>query len=68
MSAAVPRLTARRTVILIVALVLWFLPPPDGLTVAAWRLFVVFAAAIVSVIASAFGSSPHRCWRLPPPC
>ena len=29
------------------------LPPPDGLTLQAWRLFAVFAAAIVSVVVNA---------------
>jgi DASS family divalent anion:Na+ symporter len=36
------------------ALVIWFPPPPEGLTVPAWRLFAVFAAAIFSVIVGAF--------------
>jgi divalent anion:Na+ symporter, DASS family len=34
-------------------LAMWFTPPPQGLTVQAWRLFVVFAGAIVSVVAGA---------------
>ena len=43
-------LIARAAVIgLLVAI--WFLPPPEGLTVQAWRLFGVFAAAIFSVVA-----------------
>ena len=29
-----------------VALVLWFTPPPDGLSLQAWRLFAIFATAI----------------------
>ncbi len=33
---------------------MWFVPPPEGLTVPAWRLFVIFASAIVSVVAGAF--------------
>jgi DASS family divalent anion:Na+ symporter len=36
------------------ALAIWFVPPPEGLTVPAWRLFAVFAAAIFSVIVGAF--------------
>src|SRR5262245_62065552 len=36
------------------AVVMWFVPPPDGLALPAWRLFVVFAAAIASVVVSAF--------------
>jgi len=40
-------------VVLIVVLVaVWFTPPPEGLTVEAWRLFDVFAGAIVSVVAA----------------
>ena len=31
----------------------WFVPPPDGLTVQAWRLFALFAGAIVFVVANA---------------
>ena len=36
------------------ALVIWFVPPPEGLTVPAWRLFALFVAAIFSVIVGAF--------------
>jgi len=36
------------------ALAAWFLPAPDGLTAQSWRLFVVFAAAIGSVVVNAF--------------
>jgi len=36
------------------AVVLWFVPAPDGLALPAWRLFVVFAAAIASVVVNAF--------------
>jgi DASS family divalent anion:Na+ symporter len=43
-----------RVVLVAVALALWFAAPPDGLTPQAWRLFVVFAAAIVSVVIGAF--------------
>ena len=35
-------------------LVVWFVPPPDGLALEAWRLFAIFAAAIFSVIVGAF--------------
>ena len=37
-----------------IALVIWFVPPPEGLTVPAWRLFALFLAAIFSVIVGAF--------------
>ena len=33
---------------------IWFVPPPEGLTVPAWRLFAIFASAIFSVIIGAF--------------
>ena len=34
--------------------ILWFVSPPDGLAVEAWRLFAIFAAAIVAVVLNAF--------------
>jgi len=37
-----------------VALVLWFTPPPDGLSLQAWRLFAIFAAALIAVVVEAF--------------
>src|SRR5688500_12353295 len=37
-----------------VALGIWFLPVPAGLTAPAWHLFAVFAAAITSVLIGAF--------------
>jgi len=36
------------------ALIIWFIPPPEGLTLPAWRLFAIFAATIVAVITGAF--------------
>ena len=49
MSAARPsRTNLWRGLTIGVALVLWITPPPDGLTVQAWRLFILFAAAIFS--------------------
>jgi DASS family divalent anion:Na+ symporter len=42
-----------QTVVAAFALGMWFVPPPDGLTLQAWRLFAVFAAAIVAVVLSA---------------
>jgi len=32
---------------------LWWAPPPDGLSLQAWRLFAVFVTAIVSVVVNA---------------
>ena len=37
-----------------VALGIWFIPVPEGLTAPAWHLFAVFAAAITSVLIGAF--------------
>ncbi len=37
----------------VLAIGIWFTPPPDGLTIEAWRLFAIFAAAIFSVVADA---------------
>jgi DASS family divalent anion:Na+ symporter len=38
-------------------LAMWFTPPPQGLTVQAWRLFATFAGAIVSVVANVLRST-----------
>jgi DASS family divalent anion:Na+ symporter len=43
-----------RAAVIGVAVLLWFIPPPEGLTTDAWRVFAVFAAAILSVVISAF--------------
>jgi DASS family divalent anion:Na+ symporter len=43
----------RLTVTAAVALGIWFCPVPDGLSVQAWRLFAIFAAAIFSVVINA---------------
>jgi len=45
-------LVARFATIALVA-GLWWSAPPDGLTLQAWRLFAIFAAAIFSVVVSA---------------
>ena len=38
---------------LLIAAGIWMTPPPDGLAVDAWRLFAIFAAAIVAVVVNA---------------
>jgi DASS family divalent anion:Na+ symporter len=43
-----------RLVVIAAAAALWIAPAPEGLTPQAWRLFVVFAAAIGSVVTGAF--------------
>jgi len=45
--------TIKRAVPFILAVVLWFMPRPEGLTVEAWHLFAIFAAAILAVIIDA---------------
>ena len=47
------RTLTARIVTLLLALVLWWTPPPDGLGLQAWRLFVIFAAAIGAVVVEA---------------
>ncbi len=44
---------ARRAASLALALVLWFLPVPAGLTAQSWHLFAIFLATIFAVIAGA---------------
>jgi divalent anion:Na+ symporter, DASS family len=38
---------------MVMVAVLWWTPPPEGLSLQAWRLFAIFAGAIVSVVADA---------------
>jgi divalent anion:Na+ symporter, DASS family len=38
---------------MVLVAVLWLWPPPEGLTLQAWRLFAVFVAAIVAVVIDA---------------
>jgi DASS family divalent anion:Na+ symporter len=44
----------KRLLAVAVPVIVWFVPPPDGLAVDAWRLFGIFAAAIFSVVINAF--------------
>ena len=41
-----------------VALIIWFLPPPEGVTQQAWHLFAIFIAAILAVIVHAMPILP----------
>jgi DASS family divalent anion:Na+ symporter len=34
----------------IIGIILWFLPPPEGVTTEAWHLFAIFVATIVGII------------------
>jgi DASS family divalent anion:Na+ symporter len=52
MTARRRALVAQATTAVLVA-ALWWTPPPEGLTMQAWRLFAVFAGAIVSVVVGA---------------
>jgi DASS family divalent anion:Na+ symporter len=55
MTASKParRLLLARAAVLLIALATWFVPPPEGLTVQAWRLFAIFASAILAVVVNA---------------
>ena len=48
------RVLIARLAVLAIVLAIWFSPAPEGLSPQAWRLFALFAAAIISVIVSAF--------------
>lgn len=59
MSAAPAPATARspwmaRLAMVGLAVAIWLIPPPAGLTIEAWRLFAIFIAAIASVVIGAF--------------
>lgn len=43
----------KQLVVLLAAVLLWFVPVPEGLTSEAWHLFVIFIAAIGAVIVEA---------------
>ena len=45
---------ARRTAVVALAIGLWLVPVPAGLTTEAWQLFAIFASAILSVVIGAF--------------
>jgi DASS family divalent anion:Na+ symporter len=47
------RIRVAQIVTLAVVAALWWTPPPEGLTLQAWRLFAVFAGAILAVVAGA---------------
>src|SRR6188508_3845995 len=47
------RRAAPRIATAALAIGIWMIPPPDGLTIEAWRLFAIFAAAIFAVVANA---------------
>ena len=36
-----------------IALIIWFIPVPDGVTPEAWHLFAIFAATILGIILKA---------------
>ena len=54
MTATSRRTRLVRAVVVGLALILWLVPPPEGLTIDAWRVFAFFAAAILSVVINAF--------------
>ena len=55
MKATKPRLQINFKIVASFALALgiWFIPVPEGLTIEAWHLFAIFAAAIFSVVINA---------------
>ena len=53
-SPVVSRRAVLQLTIVLVAVVLWLVPPPQGLTTDAWRLFAIFATTIGAVVANAF--------------
>ena len=40
----------RVAAMLVLGIVIWFIPPPDGLTAQAWHLFAIFITTIIAVI------------------
>ena len=48
------RTVGARLAIAVLVVALWWLSPPAGLSVQAWRLFAIFAAALVSVVIDAW--------------
>jgi len=43
-----------RLAVVALGVAIWIIPPPEGLTIPAWRLFAIFIAAIASVITGAW--------------
>jgi DASS family divalent anion:Na+ symporter len=51
---SMPALWLKRALPFALAIGIWFIPVPAGLTAAAWHLFAVFVAAIAAVLVGAF--------------
>src|SRR5690349_6281275 len=51
--ASLRRVRIARALTLAVALAIWFVPPPDGLSPQAWHLFAIFIAAILAGVIEA---------------
>ena len=49
-----PALLARRALPFALAIGIWLVPVPAGLTAPAWHLFAIFVAAIAAVLLGAF--------------
>jgi DASS family divalent anion:Na+ symporter len=47
------RTVTARSAVIGIGVLMWFLPPPEGLTTDAWQLFAIFATAIASVVVNA---------------
>ena len=53
-AAARPRSLIKKALPFALALTIWLIPVPAGLTTPAWHLFAIFASAIFAVILNAF--------------
>ena len=53
-AATRPRSLIKKALPFALALTIWFMPVPAGLTTPAWHLFAIFASAIFAVILNAF--------------
>ena len=49
-----PRMLPRRVLPFLIAIGIWIVPVPAGLTAPAWHLFAIFVAAIAAVLVGAF--------------
>jgi len=50
---AIPRRTLAQVATAVLVAVLWWIPPPEGLSLQAWRLFVIFGGSIFAVVVDA---------------
>jgi divalent anion:Na+ symporter, DASS family len=53
MNSYISKVAGRRIAVFVLLLILWFVPPPEGLSVQAMHLFAIFISAIFAVIINA---------------